>query len=134
MKLPWVSREEYERQSRQLIERTLALHDAKAEVQAARDAGARWEALLMQEVSWRTDILKTMLTPTVLPSPVQETAPDIPREKTAIDLKIEEQAGGDAKVARYFRTQVRKMRLEGKSDGDILASIGWQTSETEAKG
>ena len=54
-----------------------------------------------------------------------------PRVPSPMDKRIDEVSEGDPRVKRHFWGMVSRMRKEGKSDGDILGEIRWQTTESE---
>lgn len=58
-------------------------------------------------------------------------ATTVPRTPTPLDRRIEEVSEGDPRVKRHFWGLVTRLRKEGKTDGDILGEIRWQTTETE---
>ena len=80
---------------------------------------------------WRTLYCKTQERPLAECEHVPDTVPVVRPEpvKDAITQKIEDVSEGDAKVARHFRSMVRRMKKEGVRDGDILAAIRWTSTE-----
>ena len=112
MPLPWVSREAYEA--------VKAVYEAeRTEKQSLL---ARYEAL-------QALVIERGLQP----EPKADNAPAVklePKEPSALELAIQEEAAGDPRLARYFRKEAARMRKEGKSDGDIIDSIrSWVTTE-----
>lgn len=112
MKLPWVSREAYE-------EIKVLFSMERVERQSVQ---SRYEAL-------HALVITRGLVPEPSADPAPEGLPEV-KEPSLVDIAIREEADGDHRLARYFRTQAIKERKEGKSDGDIEKSIrSWVTTE-----
>lgn len=105
MKLPWVSRELYDR---------------------AQSEAETWRGLYLAAVEPPPVPVQPLAPETVVP--------DIaPTTHDPITERIKEMSEGDTRVARHFRQMVRQMKRDGRMDGDILAAIRWSSTEESAE-
>lgn len=106
MKLPFVSREAYD------------------QLKAVYEKECREK----QHLHERYALLQTLVMERGLqPLPPAETPvpPVVQKEDSRVAKRIREESGGDPRLAQHFAKLAQRLRAEGKTEGDILAQIGW---------
>lgn len=103
-----------------------------AEREWHREAMARSNATLNSVLALNEELRReaaiARAEPTRLLEPWQDTSSE-PTKKSPIAERIDQISEGDARMKRHFWQFVSKLRKEGKSDGDIIDEIRWDTTE-----